>query len=122
MQHLNVVSCLCVVLVAAGLAGCATGTTPADSAGYAVPGVTTTRQAPAEFVRESRGEAPSGYIPVGITPPPRVEPRRDAATLKKLEDQLDAQRNRSRTYAARPRPASAYTGPTPPRPAPPAAE
>ncbi|OYU49211.1 MAG: hypothetical protein CFE31_07520 [Rhizobiales bacterium PAR1] len=119
------------VIVAAFAAGCATdgegtaGSAPLTVAGARLPGVTTTAQEPAEFVRSSRTAAPTTFIPVGVTPPPRAEPKRNADAVKKLEEQLDAQRNRSRAYAARPKPKSQYDGKIPPRPAPapaPAAE
>ena len=106
------------------LAACTT-----DSAGTGSPavsplagaaraiGVATTEPDPQEFVRSSRPAAAPDYIPVGMTPPPRAEPKRDAAALQKLEQELDAQRTRARSYAARPKPPSPYDGKIPPRPA-----
>ena len=110
-------------------AGCATdgagtstgGASPLAGAARAI-GVATTDPTPAEFVRASRPAAPPDFIPVGVTPPPRTEAKRDPEALKKLEQELDGQRTRSRTYSARPKPPSSYDGKIPPRPmAPPAA-
>lgn len=103
--------------------GCAT-----DGAGTASPasspfvgaaraiGVATTEPVPAEFVRTARPEAAPDFIPVGVTPPARAEPKRDAAAVLKLEQELDSQRKKSRGYASRPKPASGYDGKIPPRP------
>ena len=129
----RVSSALFMAMVAACISGCATdGEGTAGGAGASLsiggnklPGVTTTVQEPADFVRSSRTAEPTTYIPVGVTPPPRTEPKRNADAVKKLEEQLDAQRNRSRAYAARPKPKSQYDGKVPPRPTPspaPAAE
>jgi hypothetical protein len=111
---------LLAALVAAGMAGCATDgegvSAPLSIGGNKLPGVTTTVQEPAEFVRSSRTDASTTFIPVGVTPPPRAEPKRSPEALKKLEEQLDAQRNRSRAYAARPKPKSQYDGKIPPMP------
>lgn len=111
-------------IVAAFAAGCATdgesvaggASAPLSIGGNKLPGVTTTAQEPADFVRASRTAEPTTFIPVGVTPPPRAEPKRNADAVKKLEEQLDAQRNRSRAYAARPKPKSQYDGKIPPRP------
>lgn len=81
-------------------------------------GVATTEPEPQEFVRNSRSAGTSDFIPVGVTPPPRAEPKRDAAALQKLEQELDGQRNRTRSFASRPKPPSPYDGKIPPRPAP----
>lgn len=78
-------------------------------------GVATTEPEPQEFVRNSRPATGLDFIPVGHTPPARAEPKRDTATLEKLEQELDGQRSRSRTYAARPKPTSTYDGKVPPR-------
>lgn len=80
-------------------------------------GVATTEPEPQDFVRNSRPSAAPDFIPVGVTPPPRAEPRRDAAALQKLEQELDGQRNRTRSFASRPKPPSPYDGKIPPRPA-----
>ena len=80
-------------------------------------GVATTEPEPQEFVRNSRPAAAPDFIPVGVTPPPRAEPKRDAAALQKLEQELDGQRNRTRSFASRPKPPSPYDGKIPPRPA-----
>lgn len=117
---------------AAGLSACATDGTgtqkaevsPLAGAARAI-GVATTEPEPQEFVRNSRPAAAPDFIPVGVTPPARAEPKRDTAALQKLEQELDGQRNRTRSFAARPKPPSPYDGRIPPRPAPlpaPAAE
>lgn len=104
--------------VALALAACATdgaGISPLSGAARAI-GVTTDEPVPAEFVRAARPQAPPDFIPVGVTPPARTEPKRDPAQLEKLEAELKAQRDRSRSYAGRPKPPSAYDGRLPPRP------
>lgn len=111
------------------LAGCATGGAGSAVAGSSSPGessplvgaaraigVATTEPEPADFVRASRPATAPDFIPVGVTPPARAEPKRDAAAVEKLERELDGQRARSRAYSARPRPASGYDGKIPPRP------
>ena len=109
------------------LAACTTdgagtaGVSPLAGAARAI-GVATTEPDPQEFVRSSRPAAAPDYIPVGVTPPARAEPKRDAAALQKLEQELDGQRTRARSYAARPKPPSPYDGKIPPRPAPPPKE
>lgn len=69
-------------------------------------------QQPADFVREGRPANPD-YIPVGVTPQ-RTGVQRSATELQAIEKELDAQRQRSRAFANRPKPASPYDG----RPAP----
>ena len=102
------------------IAACASdgaGTAPAaNSSAPRLASISTTLQEPAEFVRQSRPAGTPDFIPVGVTPPARTAPKRDASAVEKLEKELDAQRNRSRAYAARPRPASSYDGKIPPRP------
>lgn len=122
------ITALCVNAMTA-LAGCATdraGTgnpdaNPLAGAARAI-GVATTELEPADFVRATRPAAGPDYIPVGVTPPPRAEAKRDAEAVKKLESELDGQRTRSRTYAGRPAPKSSYDGKIPPRPAAPPKE
>lgn len=117
-----------IVTVMTGLVGCATDDAGTPVGGVQAPappplqgvaralGVATTDPEPQEFVRNSRPATAPDYIPVGITPPPRAAPKRDASALEKLEQELDGQRGRSRAYAARPKPASPYDGKIPPRP------
>lgn len=100
------------------LVGCATdgaGTSSLAGAARAIK-VTTEEPVPAEFVRAARPAAAPDFIPVGVTPPARTEPKRDPAELEKLEAELKAQRDRSRAYAGRPKPPPAYDGKIPPRP------
>lgn len=78
--------------------------------------VTTDLKEPQEFVRQSRPAAPTEFIPVGVTPPARSAPVRSAADVEALEKKLNADRNRSRGFAARPKPPSAYDGRLPSRP------
>lgn len=75
--------------------------------------VTTTLNEPAGFVRESR-PAQQDYIPVGVTPQ-RTGVQRSATELQSIEKELDAQRQRSRAFANRPKPPSTYDGRVPPR-------
>lgn len=70
-------------------------------------------QEPAQFVREARPQQ-QDYIPVGVTPQ-RTGVQRSAQELQAIEKELDAQRQRSRAYANRPKPASTYDGKIPPR-------
>lgn len=113
------------VVVMTALSACATDGTgtqkaevsPLAGAARAI-GVATTEPEPQEFVRNSRPATAPDFIPVGVTPPARAEPKRDTAALQKLEQELDGQRNRTRSFAARPKPPSPYDGKIPPRPAP----
>ncbi len=117
------------LLLVMAMAGCASdgagttnpGASPLYGAARAI-GVATAEPTPAEFVRAGRPAAAPDYIPVGVTPPPRAEAKRDPEALRKLEQELDGQRSRSRAYSARPKPASSYDGKIPPRPATPAQE
>jgi hypothetical protein len=95
----------------------AAGVSPLAGAARAI-GVATTEPDPQEFVRSSRPATTPDYIPVGVTPPARAEPKRNAEALLKLEQELDGQRTKARSYAARPKPPSSYDGKIPPRPAP----
>lgn len=70
-------------------------------------------QQPADFVREGR-PANLDYIPVGVTPQ-RTGVQRSATELEAIEKELDAQRQRSRAFANRPKPASPYDGKPAPR-------
>ncbi|MCZ8258800.1 MAG: hypothetical protein O9333_01550 [Beijerinckiaceae bacterium] len=121
---------LLVPAMAGLLAACATdGTPPAPVA--AAPAAAEARDKPAEtalanrlrvttpvtdpagFVRESR-PAQQEYIPVGVTPQ-RSGVQRSATELQSIEKELDAQRQRSRAFANRPKPPSPYDGRVPPR-------
>ena len=70
-------------------------------------------QEPADFVRAGRPANPD-YIPVGVTPQ-RTGVQRSATELQAIEKELDAQRQRSRNFANRPKPASPYDGTPAPR-------
>ena len=125
-RHRGFVAVLGVALMTT-LAACTTdgagtaGVSPLAGAARAI-GVATTEPDPQDFVRSSRPATASDFIPVGITPPPRAEPKRNAEALLKLEQELDGQRTRTRSFAARPKPASPYDGKIPPRPTPPPKE
>jgi hypothetical protein len=83
-----------------------------------IVGAATSAPEPAGFVREARPAGQPDFIPVGVTPPGRAAPGRSPEELKQLESELDAQRDRSKTFARRPAPASTYDGSIPPRPKP----
>lgn len=70
-------------------------------------------QEAAPFVQQSR-PAQQDYLPVGVTPQ-RTGVQRSAAELQAIEKELDAQRQRSRAFANRPKPPSSYDGRVPPR-------
>lgn len=63
-----------------------------------------------DFVVQSRAAAPTGYIPVGVTPPSRATPVRNPNDVTRLEKELDGQRNAARSFARRPAPKSPYSG------------
>lgn len=63
-----------------------------------------------EFVVSSRAGAPQGYIPVGVTPPSRATPVRNAGDVTKLEKELDGQSKASKAFARRAAPKSPYSG------------
>lgn len=111
MSDMKILSAL--MLLVAGIAG---GCTTTDSGPARSLAVTTTPPEPAEFVRQSRPAGAPDFIPVGVTPPPRNAPGRDAGALQKLESDLNAQRDRSRSFARRAVPRSSYDGQIPPRP------
>lgn len=103
-----------VLFAAAILAGCA-GTGMTESV-RSIQGGAPDPETP-DFVVRSRGAAPTGYIPVGVTPPARSRPIRAAGDVQKLEKELAGQRERSRSFANRPAPKSGYDGsvPRPPK-------
>jgi hypothetical protein len=113
-----------IVMTGALAAGCAADAVSEGPAGGVarVVGAATTPPEPAGFVRESRPAGQSDFIPVGVTPQGRPAPGLSADDLKKLESELDAERDRSRNFARRPAPAPAYDGSIPPRPKPAPAE
>lgn len=99
--------------VAAAPAASETRDKPAENALANRLRVTTTVGEPATFVREAR-PAQQDYIPVGVTPQ-RTGVQRSATELQAMEKELDAQRQRSRAFANRPKPPSPYDGRVPPR-------
>lgn len=103
----------CSLLFAAILGGCSgTGMTQTVRS---MQGGTPDPETP-DFVVQSRASAPTGYIPVGVTPPTRRTPVRSAGDVQKLEKELVSQRDRTRAFANRPKPQSGYDGSIP-RPA-----
>jgi hypothetical protein len=50
--------------------------------------------APAPFVEQSRANAPTGFMPVGVNAPARPEPRKTPAEFKALEAELNAEKAR----------------------------
>lgn len=108
------------LLMAALLGGCAADEVTRGPAGgiARTVGVATSPTEPADFVKESRPANDPRFLPVGVTPPSRETPRRNEDALKKLETELDADRNRSRGFATRPAPKSTYDGTIPARPKP----
>ncbi|MCA1998488.1 MAG: hypothetical protein LDL25_01735 [Hyphomicrobiales bacterium] len=108
------------ILLASLLAACAADTIAEGPAGGAarLVGAATTAPEPAQFVRDARPAGTPDFVPVGVTPAPRAEPKRDEAALKRLEAELDADRDRSKAFARRPVPPSTYDGSQPPRPQP----
>ena len=69
---------------------------------------------PAAFVRTSRANAPSGFMPVGVSAPPRAEPRKTTAEFKAMEVRLEADRARLEAQGASARAAGASPAAKPP--------
>lgn len=78
-------------------------------------GIATPAAEPAPFIKEQRPAGEQSYLPVGVTPPTRLVAPRDAAAVTALEAELNAQRDKSRTFATRPPPKPTYDGSTPPK-------
>lgn len=64
-----------------------------------------------DFVRASRANAPSGFMPVGVSAPPRATARKTPAEFKQMESALDADRARLEAKGASARQAGAATAP-----------
>ncbi|MBY0610554.1 MAG: hypothetical protein K2P80_00055 [Beijerinckiaceae bacterium] len=64
---------------------------------------------PKDFVVRSRPSTVS-YVPVEVRPPERAVPRRAAAALPEVEQELDTSRKRSTGFARRSLPKSQYGG------------
>ncbi len=67
-----------------------------------------------DFVRATRSDGPTGYMPVGVSAPPRPEPRKTTAEFKAMEAQLDAQKSQLEGQGAALRAAGATPPPKPP--------
>jgi hypothetical protein len=72
-----------------------------------------------EFVRASRADAPSGYMPVGVSAPRRPDPQKTAAEFKAMEAALEADKARLEGQGAALRAAGATPAAKPPRIPPP---
>ncbi|MCO4054211.1 MAG: hypothetical protein HEQ16_09190 [Bosea sp.] len=70
----------------------------------------------ADFVRSSRADAPSGFMAVGVSAPPRAGPRRSAAEFRALEAGLEADKARLEAEGAAARQAGATPPAKPPVP------
>lgn len=66
---------------------------------------------PTDFVRASRANAPTGFMPVGVSAPPRATARKTAAEFKAMESALEADRVRLEAEGAAARQAGAATAP-----------
>ncbi len=67
-----------------------------------------------DFVRDSRQNAPSGFMAVGVSAPPRPAPRKTAAEFRAMEAALDADRARLEAQGAAARAAGASPAAKPP--------
>ena len=95
--------------VAAVLSGCGETNIVRDAAqGVGLAG---RPSEPTDFVRASRANAPSGFMPVGVSAPPRATARKTAAEFKAMESALDADRARLEAEGAAARQAGAATAP-----------
>lgn len=75
-----------------GLVGCGETNLVRDAAqGVGLAGKPS---APSAFVEETRANAPSGFMPVGVSAPARATPRKTPAEFKALEAQLEAEKAR----------------------------
>ncbi len=102
------------LLVAAsvGLPGCGDANIVRDAAqGVGLAG---RPSEPADFVRRSRADAPSGYMPVGVSAPPRAMQRKTAADFKSMEAALEAEKTRLEAEGAAAKAAGATPPPKPP--------
>jgi hypothetical protein len=67
-----------------------------------------------DFVRDSRQDAPSGFMAVGVSAPARPAPRKSAAEFRAMEAALDADRARLEAEGAAARAAGATPAAKPP--------
>jgi hypothetical protein len=112
MIRMNKVRLLPVAAALLALAGCGETNLVRDAAqGVGLAGRPSD---PAGFVRESRQEAPSGFMPVGVSAPARAVPRRTEAEFRALEAELEADRLRLEAQGAAARAAGATPPAVPP--------
>jgi hypothetical protein len=104
--------CAAACVLLAVLAGC-TETNPVRDAAQGV-GLASRPSEPADFVRQSRASAPSGFMPVGVSAPPRPLRRKSAEEFKAMEAALEADRRRLEADGASARRAGATPPPKPP--------
>ncbi len=107
-------SCRLVVVAVALplLAGC-TETNPVRDAAQGV-GLAGRPSEPADFVRSSRASAPTGFMAVGVSAPPRPVARRTADEFRAMEQALEADRARLQAQGAAARQAGATAPARPP--------
>lgn len=106
---MNVKRLLVALGAASALAGCGETNLVRDAAQGV--GLASRPSESVEFVRATRPEAPSGYMPVGVSAPPRPTPRMTAEQFKAIEASLDADRARLEAEGAAVRAAGAATPP-----------
>jgi hypothetical protein len=100
------------LVLAVSVAGCNGGNAVRDAAQGA--GLVARPSEPADFVRESRADAPSGFMPVGVRAEPRQARLRTPQEIKAIEAEMERDRTRLEASAADARRAGA----TPPAVAP----
>ena len=69
---------------------------------------------PADFVRQTRIDAPSGYMPVGVSAPPRAMQRKTTSDFKAMEATLEADKARLEAEGAAAKLAGATPAAKPP--------
>lgn len=106
------------------LTACVTSTPESarNPAGISLPKLAPPVPEPQDFVKEQRPQGEPEYI--SVTPPAVQRPvaPRDPDALRKLEAELNAEREVSRAFATRRRPGASYDGSRPPRVDPPPPE
>ena len=103
-----IVMALAALSAAVSLAGCGDTNLVRDAAqGIGLAGKPSE---PADFVRQTRANAPTGYMPVGVSAPPRAMQRKTTADFKAMEATLEADKARLEAEGA----AAKLAGATPP--------
>ena len=94
--------------IALGVAGCGDTNLVRDAAqGVGLAGKPSE---PADFVRQTRAGAPTGYMPVGVSAPPRAMQRKSTSDFRAMEAALEADKARLEAEGA----AAKLAGATPP--------